>query len=174
MNSICNVDNDDEYQTIQYGMELLLETIFKLIFVMLLGIFLERGFETLIIISVFCGLRSQAGGKHAKSNFGCSACMVLMWGASLLGYLYFKISDIVLFNVFVFSLYIIISYVPRTRYIEYFSKETICKKKVYAVFLLTVFIFISFININIRGLFVYPIILEVISLLPDNKFSLGG
>ncbi len=66
-----NPKSPEENEVIQYGMELFLDNIIKLIAILIIGIILGKGFETLIVLSTFCGLRLQAGGIHAKTGWGC-------------------------------------------------------------------------------------------------------
>lgn len=173
MNNICQVE-DEENQVIKYGMELLLETLLKIIFLILLGMLFGKAFETLIILSTFCGFRSQAGGKHARTNLGCTGCMVLIWKTSLFGYLNFKISGLALGSIYIFSLFITLCCAPKSGNLIYFTKERILKKKICSVLLLTTLMFISYLNVYVRELLVYPIIWEVLSLLPANKIKKTG
>lgn len=168
MNTLYQRD-DAENGAIQYGLELVLDTLLKLLFLIALGFFIGKEKETLVILGVFCGLRLQAGGVHAKTSTGCTICMTLIWGASLMGHLYVPLSDIMLGYMYMIFLCIIIYCAPRTSHIEYFSKEIICRKKLYAVLLLTVFMLVGYLNRDVRGMFVYPVIWEMITLLFANK-----
>ena len=69
LNKINPRDEDDNI-TIQYGVELILDNLLKLLFIQLLGILLGKGVETFVILFVFCTLRLQAGGIHAKNKYG--------------------------------------------------------------------------------------------------------
>ena len=48
-----NPKSPEENEVIQYGMELFLDNIIKLIAILLIGFILGKGFETLIILSTF-------------------------------------------------------------------------------------------------------------------------
>jgi len=169
-----NPKSPEENEVIQYGMELFLDNIIKLIAILLIGIILGKGFETLIILSTFCGLRLQAGGIHAKTGWGCGLGVLLVWAISILGDIFFGINATFLPYIYFVSVLIIVCCVPRTINIEHFSSQDKMKKKLSSIVALTLMMAIAFLNPVLRGLIIYPVILEVLTLLPKNKINVKG
>ena len=161
--------SQEENKVIQYGMELLLDNIIKLIVILLIGIVLGKGAETLVVLSTFCGLRLQAGGIHAKTGLGCGFSMLLVWAISILGDIFFDIKTSFLPYIYTVSVFIIICCAPRTINIEHFSSQDKLKKKLYSIVVLTFIMAIAFFNQPLRALLVFPVTLEVLTLLPKNK-----
>lgn len=74
-----NPQTESENMVIRYGVELLLENILKILLLLGAGLLWGKGLETIIYLSVFCSIRTQAGGYHAKTGWGCCLCMLLVW-----------------------------------------------------------------------------------------------
>ncbi|WP_166429728.1 accessory gene regulator B family protein [Lacrimispora celerecrescens] len=166
--------SQEENKVIQYGMELLLDNIIKFIIILLIGIVLGRGIDTFLVLSVFCGLRLQAGGIHAKTGLGCGFSLLLVWAISILGDIFFDISTVFLLYIYIVSALVILCCVPRTMNIEYFSSQDKLRKKLYSIIVLTFIMVVAFIKPPFRELLVCPVILEVITLLPKNKINTKG
>ncbi|WP_333652764.1 accessory gene regulator B family protein [Lacrimispora sp.] len=164
----------EENEAIQYGMELLLDNVIKIIAILFIGIVLGKGFETAVVLFAFCGLRLQAGGIHAKTGWGCGFSIFLIWAISILGDVFFDIKAWFLPYIYVVSIFIIAYCVPRTMNIEYFSSQDKFRKKVYSAVFLTLLMTVAFFNQALRGLIIYPVILEVLTLLPKNKINVKG
>ena len=173
LNKINPRDEDDNI-TIQYGVELILDNLLKLIFIHLLGILLGKGVETFIVLFVFCTLRLQAGGIHAKTNAGCFLGMLVIWFLSLSGSVIFKLNILNVIAIYLFSLTIFICLVPKSKNITYFTRAAILKKKVLSILFLTLLALIAIYNENLRELIIYPVALEVLTLLPPNKDVMKG
>ncbi|WP_349948230.1 accessory gene regulator B family protein [Lacrimispora sp. BS-2] len=161
--------SQEENKVIQYGMELLLDNIIKLIVILLIGIVLGKGVETLVVLSTFCGLRLQAGGIHAKTGLGCGFSMLLVWAISILGDIFFDIKTSFLPYIYTVSALVILCCAPRTINIEHFSSQDKLKKKLYSIVVLTFIMAIAFLNPPLRDLLIIPVTLEVLTLLPKNK-----
>lgn len=173
LNKINPRDEDDNI-TIQYGVELILDNLLKLLFIQLLGILLGKGVETFIVLFVFCTLRLQAGGIHAKTNAGCFLGMLVIWFLSLSGSVIFKLNILNVIAIYLFSLTIFICLVPKSKNITYFTRTAILKKKVLSILFLTLLALIAIYNENLRELIIYPVALEVLTLLPPNKDVMKG
>jgi accessory gene regulator B len=173
LNRINPRDEDDNI-TIQYGVELILDNLLKLLFIQLLGFLTGKGVETFVILFVFCSLRLQAGGIHAKTNAGCFFGMVVIWLLSLSGALVFKLNLLNVLTIYMFSLVVFICLVPKSKNITYFTRSVILKKKLVSILLLTLLILISIYNETLRELIIYPVTLEVLTLLPPNKDVMKG
>lgn len=173
LNKINPRDEDDNI-TIQYGVELILDNLLKLLFIQLLGILLGKGVETFIVLFVFCTLRLQAGGIHAKTNAGCFLGMLVIWFLSLSGSVIFKLNILNVIAIYLFSLTIFICLVPKSKNITYFTRTAILKKKVLSILFLTLLALIAIYSENLRELIIYPVALEVLTLLPPNKDVMKG
>jgi len=169
-----NPRTEEDNIAIQYGFELILDNIIKLFFLQIMGIFLGRGYETFIILFTFSILRLQAGGIHAKTNIGCSLGMLSVWGLSLIGSIFIKIETSYVILIYAISLIVIFYFAPKGKNINYFTPSTKLKKKLMSMLILTLFIIIAILNTGLRELFVYPITLEVITLLPVNNTEVKG
>lgn len=77
--------DSDEFQIISYGIELILETIYKLIVLLVLGGMCGILPETIAFLIGFSGLRANAGGLHMKTSLGCMFAVISCWLLSLLG-----------------------------------------------------------------------------------------
>lgn len=161
----------EENQVIQYGLELFLDNILKLLLILIIGIMIGKGLETLIILFSFCGLRLQAGGKHAKTGIGCGLSMIMIWALSLFISYFISINSAALALIYVICSIIVIYCAPRSKNIEYFSLSDIHRKKLHSFVFLSSLIVFSAVFTNIREIIVYPVILEVLTLLPKNKIT---
>lgn len=56
---------------LQYGTELLLDSVIKIILYLVLGGILGKTKETLFALLTWCVIRKQTGGRHVKNNFVC-------------------------------------------------------------------------------------------------------
>ncbi|WP_394527209.1 accessory gene regulator B family protein [Lacrimispora sp. JR3] len=168
MNKI-NPKSQDENKVIQYGMELLLDNSIKLAIILIIGLFIGKGFETFIILLSFCGFRLQAGGIHAKTGMGCGFSMLLLWAVSLLGDIFIHMHISVLPLIFAVSIVVVWLCAPRTINIEYFSPKDILNKKIASSVVLSILMAVASIFPSLRELIMIPVILEVMTLLPQNK-----
>ena len=168
MNKINN-KNPEENEIIQYGLELLLDNISKFLLIQIIGIVIGMGKETALILFSFCGLRSQAGGIHAKTGIGCTLSMLAIWVSSILFNMFFEIKIVMLPYVYIFSAFLILIYAPRTTNIRYFSPKDIWRKKVLSLVFLTLLLVVAALNSELRGFIVYPVFIEVLTLLLRNK-----
>jgi len=166
-----NPKSQEENKVIQYGLELLLDNIVKILLIQLIGIIVGKGIGTLIILCSFCGLRLQAGGIHAKTGWGCGLSMLLIWAISILGDIYFEIKIIYLPFIYILSILVILIFAPRTINIQYFTSQDILKKKLNSIIVLTLIMVAAYLYPSLRGLLLYPVILEILMLLPKNKYS---
>ena len=70
-------EDDEEIYT--YGFELLIPSIFAVTVALLIGVIADRFFASLVFMFVYCSLRRQAGGFHAKTHFRCTFSFVFMY-----------------------------------------------------------------------------------------------
>ncbi len=169
-----NPRTEEDNIAIQYGFELILDNMIKLLFLQILGIFLGKGYETFIILFSFCALRLQAGGIHAKTNIGCSLGMLFVWGLSLIGSTFLKLNIPYVVLIYIISIVVIFCFAPKGKNINHFTTSSKQKKKLMSMLILTLFTIIAILNNDLRELFAYPVTLEVLTLLPVNNTDVKG
>lgn len=78
----CCVYREDmemaEKESVMYGIELFLETIWKSIALLIIGFITGNMLELIISVCSYSVLRYYAGGKHMKTSIGCFSFMVLV------------------------------------------------------------------------------------------------
>lgn len=166
-----NPQSGEDNAVIQYGLELVLDNLIKLLILQFLGFLIGKGWETLIILFTFCLLRLQAGGAHARTNLGCSLSMMLIWVISLLGQAYILFETTILIFLTIVDVLIIWLCAPKSKNIDYFTSSSIFKRKLSSSLIFIIFAIISFFNVNLRSLLIIPATLEVITLLPKNNIK---
>lgn len=78
-------DNTEQNEEIiSYGVQLIVETVFKYCVLLLMAIIFKQGLACVIYIILLSGLRANAGGAHAKTNWGCTLTLFLSFGAGAL------------------------------------------------------------------------------------------
>ncbi len=70
-------------EVLEYGMQLLIEAVFKTGVLLLLTWAIGRIKDYLIFLLVFSFIRANAGGKHCKTNLGCTLGMALIVAVTL-------------------------------------------------------------------------------------------
>lgn len=168
----CNKENpqtESESMVIQYGAELLLDNCLKILMLLIAGFVIGRGHETIVFITVFCGIRSQAGGFHAKTGWGCGVCMAVVWGCGMLGAIIIKIPNWGMLCIAGISAVILISKAPRTVNRDCYTQETVIKKKVCALIILLACVGFSILFNRWRTVIMCAVTMEVVTLLPKTK-----
>ena len=165
----------EENVIIEYGMALFLENVSKLLLILAIGFLIGEGKESFIILFTFCMFRLQAGGRHAKNNIGCTLSMLFIWGLSLIASRYVTIGIPALVCIFIIGIAAVLLWVPQSINIGYFTSEatavsaTIARKKVYSFLFLCCSLIVAVIFGSIRMLIVSPIILEILTLIPNHN-----
>ena len=160
----CNAVNpqpENEDMIIRYGAELLIDNLARLLLILCLGVLLGKGYETVIILLAFCGIRSQAGGIHAKTGFGCGVSMSGICLLSLLGGSIVDILDgsiLILYLIFVGITWI---FVPQTVNREYYTEKMIRRKKCTTLFLINCFCIVAHVMTEVRGFIMWALMLEM-------------
>jgi len=75
--------DEDDIEDYAYGLEMLVENVFELLAVFLIGVFMGRAFETIVFILAFISLRGLAGGYHSKTSFRCFLTFLAVYGLFL-------------------------------------------------------------------------------------------
>lgn len=81
---IYSDDQDYNIDILAYGLEVIGVTWGKTLVLLLVGMCTGYLSETAIVLLVFCGLRSQAGGRHCKTSCRCSLTMIIIIYGSIL------------------------------------------------------------------------------------------
>lgn len=160
--------DDTQNIIVQYGIELFMETSLKLMLLLGIGILINRGLETIIILISFCSLRFFAGGFHMKTNIGCTLFMLIFWGISLCAkewfklspWMYILLSSITVIQIFLFS---------PSKFSKYCVMDEMAriKKKIFSVIVFIVFFISSqFIEDSWKLLIVIPMFIESLTILP--------
>lgn len=76
-------ETEDGREILEYGMQLIVEAVFKTVVMLLIALVIGRLKDYLIFLVVFTFIRGDAGGKHCMTNLGCTSSMALIVAASL-------------------------------------------------------------------------------------------
>lgn len=74
----------DKFQIVSYGILLMIETIYKVIILMILGEIIGAFPETIAFLIGFSGLRKNAGGIHMRTSAGCMLSVMFLWIITIL------------------------------------------------------------------------------------------
>lgn len=162
-----NPQTESENMVIRYGVELLLENILKILLLLGAGLLWGKGLETIIYLSVFCSIRTQAGGYHAKTGWGCCLCMLLVWMIGMVTFEIIEVSLLEIFILFIFAVIIILWKVPKTVNRDCYTLLEQKEKKKNAVVLLYISIIVAICCKEWRTLVTCAVALEIITLLPE-------
>ena len=75
--------HEDEIEIYEYGLELLLTSIFEILAVLIISICIGKLLITALFLLSFCCLRTFAGGFHASTNFKCFLTLLVVYAAFL-------------------------------------------------------------------------------------------
>lgn len=70
---------EEDEEIYAYGFELLIPSVFAVTVALLIGMLAKRLFASIVFLVVYCSLRRQAGGFHAKTHFRCTFSFVFMY-----------------------------------------------------------------------------------------------
>ena len=168
--------NDTKLLEIRYGLETLYLTLFKLIIVLIISIFIHTSKELCLLFLIYGILRLTGFGLHTKNSI---ECWILSIGTfSLIPYLikYLIINPIYMYYTFPIIILLIILYAPADT-----EKRPLINKHKRLIFkILTIIttiiylIIIMFTNsIYIKKLFYFSIVLEILLINPLSYKLLG-
>ena len=156
-----------------YGIEVLLDTLTKLLAFILIAIIIGCLQEMLIVLMIFSSLRYFAGGFHMRSSLGCFLSMFIIFGLSIV------IERISIFyqivipkGILVLVLLVLVGFVflyaPSATVNNPIKDYRVAqKKKLYSVILSGFFsLIIWYVPNNVKFLVLAPFICEVITILP--------
>lgn len=153
--------SEKENMVIRYGAELLIDNSIRLLMVLLAGCLIGKGYETIIILAVFCGIRSQAGGIHAKTGWGCGIGMFGVWLFSLVCSEMIGLPLWSIHIIYLVSMGITMVIVPQTVNRDCYSKKMILRKKVNTCFLLSFCYMVACGSVGIQGYVMWPLVVEM-------------
>lgn len=164
-----NTISEAQAVAVTYGIELIFDTVLKLIGLMALGVFTGRFPEFLLAIASFSSLRCFAGGAHMRTSLGCFLSMVFVCAAACLGAEY--IVAVPFLPLLLLSAGILLSIVL---FAPFFTQnnpigEPVQKKKRREAIILTVLLLAVIWAVpseKIRLLMLIPVTIEALSILP--------
>lgn len=161
-----NKQSDNDNMIIQYSLEVVLENMIKIMGLLIIGWYFNKIPDFLITLIVFGSIRVNVGGIHANTNVGCTFGMILICTITSLSKAIY-ISELCLLILYIITLVTIILFAPKTKNRNYYTSETIKKKKVKAIILANIYILIAYWKVDFRTLIVCSIFIEVLTLLPN-------
>lgn len=69
--NLNNMNDKEQFEILQYGIEVILSTVTGIISVLILSIFINSVIESIIFLVIFAMLRTYTGGYHAKNHLSC-------------------------------------------------------------------------------------------------------
>ncbi len=162
--------SESQAVVVTYGIELIFDTLFKLIGLVILGIIFGRTWEVILSIGCFALLRSAAGGLHMSSSLGCFLSMVSISflscaGAELIGEL--PIAVLVILSVGIVVLNKL--FAPFFTQNNPISDEKIIKNKNIRSVIISIILLIIVWTVpvlQVKLLILIPITIESLSILP--------
>lgn len=155
---------------IRYGIELYLDSLLKIVLLLIIGALCNKFIETVIVVSCFSLLRGEAGGIHMQTSLGCflSMCMMTLLsvaGAEMLP----PITLIPSLCIFTMSLLAVYFFAPYSTENNPITDVKIRKqKRKRAIIIIVAFAAITSLvqNSHLRALILLPVIIEIITILP--------
>ena len=147
---IENMDKKRKYSleekiVIEYGIELFLDSAVKAILYIGVGIIIGRIKETFCALIVWCMIRKQSGGRHAKNNFICFMISGSAIFFPIILSAFWKITTEISVISMIIVNYVYILYAP---YDEYFTYEEHKQEKINAkcktIILINAFLLVTF------------------------------
>lgn len=77
----------DEKDYYQYGIEILISSIFNIVLILFLGMILRCALESLIFLALFIPIRQFTGGFHASSYFKCNLTFCICFTIVIICYM---------------------------------------------------------------------------------------
>lgn len=120
----------EEQLVIQYGIEVTLDGIVKVIVLLLAGYLMGFLIEFMAVLLFFCSLRFWAGGVHCKTSFRCLCAMFLMCLVSVYGAALLQNSAVIIFYIsMVIALFLLIFFAPGETVKNPITDEAVRRKK---------------------------------------------
>lgn len=155
---------------VTYGIELLFDTLFKLIALLLLGALFHRTWEVILAVSCFSLLRSQAGGVHMQTNLGCFSSMLAVCVLACVGAEFIQGIPVAVLAVISVGILVL-----NKRFAPFFTennpiedKQIQRRKNIGAVVLAAILLIVIWMVPvwKVKLLMLIPVIIETLSILP--------
>lgn len=177
--------DDEKAEVIQYGLELIIGEIPKLVLTVALAFILKIGWLVLLTYIVLLPYKVSSGGFHCKTHFGCFAgtCIMYFGTVFIAKYINFEplyLKYIIAFLVLVFGIIMVSLYAPAdTENVPILSIKERNKKKILSYVFLTINILVAVIvpykvvsNIFIVGTFIHTCTITKLAYkLTKNKYG---
>ena len=173
MMSICYNGNDrNELEIIEYGLQLIVECVFKLFILAVLALCIGKFKEYVEFLIIFCPIHSNAGGIHCKTNFGCTFIMFLTFvGGTLLNSI--QLSSWLCAVLFVICMTVCMKWAPSSTKDNPIIDMKVRKRKRYLCISMLVFWYIelvvSFLNVHYGYIIVTYISIAITILLQERR-----
>lgn len=156
---------DGEYlAVVQYGIEVLMENILRIIVILSTGMLFGYGKEAAIALFSFAILRMNAGGIHAESSLGCTVVTSGIVLSGILAKQYFHSSIFLLLLCYIISNTLVYRYAPNgSESCALLEKSYKKKKKMYALITNQVLFAVSYIS-DFGNLILVSVMAECLSL----------
>lgn len=141
--------DDERAEVIQYGIQIIIGEIPKILLLFIIGFLLGIGKLTLLTFALLLPYKSFSGGFHLKTHIGCIIMTPLIYcGTVFLSKYLFITNDIVhhlfILGVWIFGMIMVKLYAPAdTENVPIISKKERKKKKILSYIALTVLILLS-------------------------------
>ncbi len=162
----------DEYGHVKkvYGMEVFLESIWKLIGLLLIGNLAENRGQFFVSIICFSLLRIFAGGRHFKSSV---VCFLFMMSVGLFPAIILKQANIpIVVNILIFCVIFMLIwvYAPSASYVT----DRVMKRKVQATIIVMVYTAVFWLtsDLGIRNAMLFGTLTEAITLIKGRQREL--
>lgn len=76
-----NIIEKNKIKIFRYGMEVFLLSVFEILSILLLSLYISNTLNTIMFFGAFLPLRLYAGGYHAKTRFSCFMILVAVYAA---------------------------------------------------------------------------------------------
>lgn len=172
-----SVMSETQMEVVTYGIELIFDSLFKMIGLVILGMIFGYTWEVILSIGCFSFLRSAAGGLHMKSSLGCFLSMVSVGvlsiaGAELISHL--PIAVLILLSIGI----VVINklFAPFFTHNNPIEDERIIKNKNLRAVIISalLLVIIWFVPIwRVKLLMLIPVTLETLSILPCWHFGVN-
>ena len=169
--------SEQERQVTEYGMEIFLDGIFKLLIILGTGAVLGRTVEFAVFLVAFCGLRCWAGGVHCRTAGRCTAAMVFICLTGLAGeWILVRIPAGMMISIWTGCILVLMAKAPgETGKDGYFSESERKKRKWKSVLcgMLLWGCFAAVPHMSWKGAIVMAAVVETLSILPckGNKYN---
>lgn len=159
--------SDIEYMTVQYGIELTLNSILKILLILLIGLLFGVWRYFALILLVFSSTRTFAGGRHCNTHMGCFLSMLGICLCGMFFHSYIPVlPPIPRYILSVVILLVIIVFTPLNSLVNPIEEKYIVRKRVGSLLMAIIWIVIMNYFSRISYCILIPLTIEALSILP--------